>query len=155
MRSRFRLLLLLIVLTALRGLAGPAMAAGMALPQGPAAVVQMAASHAHGATAAHDGALHAAHDAHGSDSMAHASSATPCHGDIGLPAAHDCGPGHGGDPSTPSHAACADCEICHTALLAPAVGATPPAARHAGRMTAAATRFASAGAALPIKPPIS
>lgn len=147
MRSRFRLLLLLIVLTALRGLAGPAMAAGMALPQGPAAVVQLAASHAHGATGAHDD--------HGADSMAHASSAMPCHGDIGLPAAHDCGPGHGGDPSTPSHAACADCEICHTALLAPAVGATPPAARHAGRMTAAATRFASAGATLPIKPPIS
>lgn len=147
MRSRFRLLLLLIVLTALRGLAGPAMAAGMALPQGPTAVVQLAASHAHGAMAAHE--------EHGADSLVHAPSATPCHGDIALPAAHDCGPGHDGDPSTPSHAACADCEICHTALLAPAVGATPPAARHAGRMPAAATRFASAGAALPIKPPIS
>ncbi len=153
MRPRFRLLLLLIVLTALRGLVGPSMAAGMALPQGPAAV-QMAASHAHGAMAAEDGAPRAAHDDHGASGMAHAHSATPCHGDIALPTAHDCGPGHG-DHATPSHTACADCEICHTALLAPAVGATPPAARHAGRMPAAATRFTSAGAALPIKPPIS
>lgn len=153
MRPSFRLLLLLIVLTALRGLVGPAMAAGMALPQGPAAV-QMAASLGHGAVASEDGALHAAHDGHGASGMAHAHSATPCQGDIALPSAHDGGPGHG-ETSSPSHAACADCEICHTALLAPAVGATPPAARHAGRMPAAATRFASAGAALPIKPPIS
>ncbi len=154
MRSSSRLLLLLIVLTALRGLVGPAMAAGMALPQ-------MAAGSVHAAMALEEqekeeGLGHAmqGHDhGVGSASMVHAASDGHCHGGCTAQQAGDAPTSSSASPH--AHTACADCEICHTVLLAPATIAPALAARHAGRLPAADTRFASAGSALPLKPPIS
>lgn len=147
------LFLLLIVLTALRGLAGPAMAASHVGP----ATVESAASVAH--------AVHAAAGS-AAPSAAHHSAAAPktdasapgCHG---ASAQHgdatgtaNCAAHDGGGAAHP-HAACADCEICHTAVAAPPAGpgavlaaAGPAPDRHS-------TRFASAPAAQAIKPPIA
>lgn len=158
MRSSSRLLLLLIVLTALRGLVGPSMAAGMALPQ-------MAAGSVHAAMAAEEPGeeeekeedLSHAMQGHdhgaGSASMAQAASDGHCHGGCTAQQAGDAPTSSSASPH--AHTACADCEICHTVLLAPGTIAPALAARHAGRLPAADTRFASAGSALPLKPPIS
>ncbi len=158
MRSSSRLLLLLIVLTALRGLVGPAMAAGMALPQ-------MAAGSVHAAMAVEEPGqeeekeedLSHAMQGHdhgaGSASMAQAASDGHCHGGCTAQQAGDTPTSSSASPH--AHTACADCEICHTVLLAPGTIAPALAARHAGRLPAADTRFVSAGSALPLKPPIS
>ncbi len=156
MRSSSRLLLLLIVLTALRGLVGPAMAAGMALPQMAAGSVHAAmAVEEPGEEEKEEGLGHAmqGHDhGAGSTSTAQAASDRHCHGGC---TAQQAGDAPTSSASPHAHTACADCEICHTVLLAPATIAPALAARHAGRLPAADTRFASAGSALPLKPPIS
>ena len=142
MRRGPLLLLLLIVLMTLRGLVGPAMAAGMALP------------HTASASAQHGQASHAGH---GEDHADHAAS-TPhhCHGDAPAEPSHsDAHAAPGCESAAGSHAACADCEICHTALLVPATAAASPPGQQADRVRAPAARFASASAALLIKPPIS
>lgn len=161
MHSSSRLLLLLIVLTALRGLVGPSMAAGMALPQ-------MAAGSVHAAMAAEEPGqeeekeedLSHAMQGHdhgaGSASMVHAASDGHCQGGCTAQQAGDTPTSSSASPHAHTACAdCADCEICHTVLLAPGTIAPALAARHAGHLPAADTRFASAGSALPLKPPIS
>ncbi len=149
-------LLLLIVLMTLRGLVGPAMAAGMAMPHGPAAGMSTSMAQV---PMAHSG--HAEH----ADESDHAAHAPLAHGEAaGWPACHDdaasgadaapAATGCAGGTASP-HASCADCDICHTAVLVAVAAAAPPPGRQADRAPAAATRFASAGAALAIKPPIS
>ncbi|WP_311220602.1 MULTISPECIES: hypothetical protein [unclassified Acidovorax] len=143
MRRGPLLLLLLIVLMTLRGLVGPAMAAGMALPHAAVAV-----------PAQHDQYSYAGL---GEDHADHAAS-TPhhCHGDVPVEPFHsDAHAAAGCESGAGSHAACADCEICHTALLLPATAAASPPGQQADRVRPPAARFASASAALLIKPPIS
>ncbi|KQR55423.1 hypothetical protein [Acidovorax sp. Leaf160] len=152
------ILLLLIVLMTLRGLVGPAMAAGMAMPHAPALQTAAAAlladegvqhaGHGHGSHGEHDVAAVGAHpDASGGQ---HCREAASAEASLALPHSADCS-GSG----AAAHANCADCEICHTAVLVDVPAAAPPPGREADRAPAAATRFASAGAALAIKPPIS
>lgn len=155
------ILLLLIVLMTLRGLVGPAMAAGMAMPHAPALQTAAAAlladeglqhpGHGHGSHGEHHigavGAVGAHADASGAH---HCREAASAEASLALPHSADCS-GSG----AAAHANCADCEICHTAVLVDVPAAAPPPGREADRAPAAATRFASAGAALAIKPPIS
>lgn len=151
------LLLLLILLTTLRGLVGPAMAAGMALP---AVAMQMTAP------AMPDEAGHADHASHGAMHAEGLAATQPAHCHEAPAAQHavEAQPVASGCPAVgnhtshtahTAHAACADCEICHTALLVPTAGAEAPLGQQADRVRAPAARFASAGAALVIKPPIS
>lgn len=170
----------LIVLMALRGLVGPAMAAQMAgVPHAGSAVSAHAehaghgadadpsalqdgwAQHGHG-TATGDTAEHAphatAHAGHGSASLGPTATATAiaanCHGDSAthaqLPSA--CGAASGDHAA---HAACADCEICHTVVMAPPPPAAGADSHGAGPRVPAAVRFASALPAQATKPPIS
>ena len=148
------ILLLLIMLMTLRGLVGPAMAAGMAMPHASASDTAAAALPTDASL------LHTGHDLHADHgAAAHADDASGSHpcpdaasAEAALAPQHpsDC---TGGGPA--AHADCADCEICHTAVLIADTAAAPPPGRHADLAPAAATRFASAGAALAIKPPIS
>ena len=122
----------LMLLLALRGLTGTAVAAEF-VPERPAQTAP--------ATAA------ASNTTHGMDadqSMAAGATAAPaCHSAAG----DGCAP-HAHSPS------CSACDICHSALLAPPTLAAPPV--HAGSevQPSATTPFASAQAALAIKPPI-
>lgn len=146
------LFLFLIVLVALRGLTGPAMAASMVLPGSASHPIVAAASpHAHdhrddasNALAA-DAPLHAAMD----------HSATPaCHGDAAAAhgtAASDCGDAGSHGP----HSACADCDICHTAVFAPPALTAAPRVSATADPAPGATPFASAAPSRAIKPPIS
>lgn len=132
----------LIVLMALRGLVGPAMAAQMA-----------GGAHAGSAVSVH--APHAmAHAGHDPTSPASITGAPACHGESaahGQPPAA-CGAASG-DHS--AHAACADCEICHTVVMAPPAPAPGAVSHGAGLRVPAAVRFASALPARATKPPIS
>ncbi|WP_415842430.1 hypothetical protein, partial [Paracidovorax anthurii] len=104
--------LALIVLVALRGLVGPAMATQMAVGMAHG----QPAAPAHGAAAqAHHGEGHGGHHA---DTDAGAG-LPACHTAGGALSAPDCDTHTAHAP----HAACADCEICHTAVITP-----PPAA---------------------------
>ncbi|WP_019700055.1 hypothetical protein [Paracidovorax oryzae] len=166
----------LIVLMALRGLVGPAMAAQMAgMPHAGSAVPAHAEHGAHGAdansaavqdgwaqhghgTATGNAAEHApqamAHAGHGFASLDPATIASNCHGES---AAHEQLPSAcsaaSGDHA--AHAACADCEICHTVVMAPPAPAAGAASHGAGPRVPAAVRFASALPAQATKPPIS
>ncbi|WCM91701.1 hypothetical protein M5C99_15050 [Acidovorax sp. NCPPB 2350] len=140
--------LALIVLVALRGLVGPAMATQMAVGM---AHGQQAAPAQGAAAQAHHGEGHGGHPAE-TDTGAGAGAGLPaCHTAGGALSAPDCDPHTAHAP----HAACADCEICHTAVITPppaAIGAPP----HGGGLRAlAATRFASALPARATKPPIA
>jgi hypothetical protein len=118
----------LIVLMALRGLVGPAMAAQMAgMPHAGSAV-----------------SAHAEHGAHGADANSAAVEDEW--------AQHDHGTATGDHAA---HAACADCEICHTVVMAPPAPAPGAASHGAGPRVPAAVRFASALPAQATKPPIS
>ncbi len=140
----------LIVLMALRGLVGPAMAAQMAgVPHGGSAP-SVQTEHAD----------HAAHAQHPTAHAGHAPSPDPiattanCHGESAgtaspLPACGAAGGTHA------AHAACADCEICHTVVMAPPAPALGAASHGAGPRVPAAVRFASALPAQATKPPIS
>lgn len=166
----------LIVLMALRGLVGPAMAAQMAgvshagsavsahaehgahgTDANSAAVQDGWAQHGHG-TATGNAAEHApqamAHAGHGFASLAPAAIASNCHGESAthepLPSACSAASG-----DHAAHAACADCEICHTVVMAPPAPAAGAASHGAGPRVPAAVRFASALPAQATKPPIS
>ncbi|AVS70236.1 hypothetical protein C8247_07160 [Paracidovorax avenae] len=150
----------LIVLMALRGLVGPAMAAQMAGVVHAGSTVSAHAEHAAHGTALDETAAHAAHarahGGHGAASPDSITSTPSCHGEVTtaharLPTAA-CGAASGDHAA---HAACADCEICHTVVMAPAAPA-PGAVSHGGGLRVpAAVRFASALPAQATKPPIS
>ena len=120
------------LLLALRGLTGTAMA-GEFVPERPAQTAP--------ATTA------ASHTLHGMDadqSMAAGAAATPaCHNATG----DDCTP-YAHNPT------CSACDICHSALLAPPALAAPAVHIGSEMQPSATTPFASAQAALAIKPPI-
>lgn len=174
MRRIFPLVLMLLLV--LRGLLGTAMAAGM-LPVLPAS------GPAHSAEAAQPLLqLHPAHSPDGTGNAGspvltataaaplgmvlhtlHAAAATP-HGMAPEPAPGLHPPCAGAAPAacdgtSPEHAhspLCSACEICHSALLAPPPPAAVPHGVSAGQaQTGASDRFASAAAALAIKPPIA
>jgi len=156
------LFLFLIVLTTLRGLVGPAMATTMVLPHTTAApaahhgmqhdvasTVQDQLPSSHGdhnghasapANAAHTAAVNVSGECHGSV-------VTALHG-VASDVFEDCGSG-------PAHAACADCDICHTAVLAPPSPHRPTVAAAPAGLDLQSTRFASAAPAPVTKPPIS
>lgn len=147
MRRIFSLLLMLLLV--LRGLMGMAMAAGMVPvllptdgpPQSGQQPVQQQA--------------HSVHQAHASDALADATQApdqstahTPC----ADPASSPCG-----DPATHAHSPlCSACEICHSALLVAPWWSNSLLHPVASKVQPGATAlFASAAAALAIKPPIA
>lgn len=134
--------LALMLLLVLRGLMGTAMAAGVvpALPAtGPAAHGQHAQAHG----AAPTGPAHAA---------LHADAGGP-HGGMAQAACH--GATSPGCETSAHSPACSACDICHSALLAPPTLAAP-STRASGAVRPGATApFASAQAALAIKPPIA
>ena len=146
MRRIFSLLLMLLLV--LRGLVGTAMAAGMVpvLPADglPQPVVQSVQQKAH-----------SAHQAHAPDALAAASQAPDqdtTHTQCADPASGPCG-----DSATHAHSSlCSACEICHSVLLVPPLwGSNLPRPVASEVQPGATARFASAAAALAIKPPIA
>ncbi|MFD1839174.1 hypothetical protein [Paracidovorax cattleyae] len=153
----------LIVLMALRGLMGPAMAAQMAgmthagaaghpatgvIDRGAGSTVSQHAEHA-------DQALHAtAHAGHGSASPDPMASAGACHGEAAthVPLSTACSAAAGDHAA---HATCADCEICHTVVMVPPAPAPGAVSHGAGPRVPAAVRFVSALPTQATKPPIS
>ena len=138
--------LALVVMLVLRGLMGTAMAAGVVppLPIQSVQTVQKAApatptAHA-SAIAGHSG--HALHATPGDDH--HAAAPVNCHD---TPTS-ECGP-HEHSPS------CADCDICHSAMLAPPALPAPPLHLRGAVRSADSVPFASVQAARTIKPPIA
>lgn len=120
--------LALILLLALRGLLGDAMAMGLApMP---------ADTHTAHTTAAHDshGSHHAGQQAYAAHPPAHCA---------------------GGDGPHDRHAACSACGICHSAFPAPAFASALPSAAGGTPHRREGARFASAPPAQAIKPPIS
>lgn len=151
MRRIFSLVLMLLLV--LRGLMGAAMAAGM-LPALPA-----------------DGPTQPAHTAHQLHE-AHTSDNTPVAGSgsgVVLTADDSMGPQDQGlhpvcsdpasgrcDGSAHTHSPlCSACEICHSAVLSPPGPNTPPHLSAVEVHSGTSARFASATAALAIKPPIA
>ena len=141
--------LALVVMLVLRGLMGTAMAAGV-VPPLPIQSVQTVQKAAPATPTAHASAIaghpghpgHALHATPGDDH--HAAAPVNCHD---TPTS-ECGP-HEHSPS------CADCDICHSAMLAPpALPAQPLHLRGAVR-SADSVPFASVQAARTIKPPIA
>jgi len=176
--------LFLIVLMALRGLAGNAMAAGIVMPA--SAAMHMAhAPEAHGLPTAldqHGEAFqefphHAAGTDHGTHphtpeapevSAGHALHAEPfeastmsswqppCHGQTAAAPAHGSDCGTTSQSSTHAHdGGCSACGICHSAMLTPALADPSRAALPRAPLPMAERRFASALAEQAIKPPIS
>lgn len=153
----------LIVLTLLRGLVAPAMAAGMALPHFAAT----AASQESPSTAAPP--LHTGHanDGHTAQhAMAAAQQSWPahdgqadhgshCQDDRAMPASGTDGHASACGEAGLAHAACADCDICHTAVMAPLALRSTFDARVGAKPDLRPSRFASALPALATKPPIS
>ncbi|GKT23092.1 hypothetical protein [Acidovorax sp. SUPP3334] len=173
--------LFLIVLMALRGLAGNAMAAGIVMPAGaamhtaraPAQPLAVAAidrqadalpgpsypapGTEHGAPVADTPGAFAGHALHTAPAEPSAPSwQPPCHGtDTAAPA-------HGSDQDTTTHTGapgheggCSACGICHSAMLTPPLGDLSRPALPRAPLPMAERRFASALAAQAIKPPIS
>lgn len=138
--------LALVVMLVLRGLMGTAMAAGV-VPPLPIQFVQTVQKAAPATPTAHASAIaghsgYALHATLGDDH--HATGPVNCHD---TPTS-ECGP-HEHSPS------CADCDICHSAMLAPpALPAQPLHLRGAVR-SADSVPFASVQAARTIKPPIA
>ncbi len=172
MRRIFPLVLMLLLV--LRGLVGTAMAAGMMPAGGPAHSAEAAQPLLHPAhspdspgnagnagspvltataaapwgTVVHT--LHAAAaDPHGMGAEPASGLHLPCAG--AAPAACD-----GTSPDHAHSPLCSACEVCHSALLALPSPAAVPHGVSAGQVQAGASdRFASAAAALAIKPPIA
>ena len=141
--------LLLMLLLVLRGLVGTAMAAGMVpvlLPADgpPQPMMQSVQQQAH-----------SVHQAHASDALAAATQA-PDQGTTHTPCA-DPASGPCGDAATHAHSPlCSACEICHSVLLVPPLwGSNLPRPVASEVQPGATARFASAAAALAIKPPIA
>ena len=135
--------LALVVMLVLRGLMGTAMAAGI-VPTLPVQAVQGAMLQMQ-ANSTENHAEHAAHAVHADHGEAHKAAApVNCHDNP----ANGCSP-HAHSPT------CADCDICHSAMLAPpALPAQPLHLRGAVR-PADSVPFASVQAARTIKPPIA
>ena len=137
---------LLVLLLVLRGLLGDAMAMGKAPMLAPATT----AHHHRLASTPLDG-LHLAmgqdaHGEHGQHGAPMAASAKACSPDPASPGCHH---------SHEGMASCSACGICHSALSQPHLPALPQAQAPATLRPLGTTRFASAPAALLIKPPIS
>lgn len=136
-----------VLLLVLRGLLGSAMAAG-SVPAFPVPVPVLAASAAAPGTPLQAHIPTADHASHGADA------GQPGHGPDGaaLPA---CQAAAG--PDCPAHIhppTCTDCDICHTALLAPSALSAPPAHTTGPVRPLGSAPFASAQAAPALKPPI-
>ncbi|RYF27276.1 MAG: hypothetical protein EOO33_04980 [Comamonadaceae bacterium] len=161
----------LIVLTLLRGLVGPAMATGMALPHAAATAAPQESLHPaehreHRAHPVHSN--HGDHSQHEQHAMTaeHPSSPHPSHADHGAhcqgaqatptagTADHASACGEAGTAHT-THTACADCDICHTAVMAPVALRSAFDARVGAGPDLRTARFASALPAQATKPPIS
>ena len=147
MRRIFSLLLMLLLV--LRGLMGTAMAAGMVPVLLPADGLPQSVQQSFQQQA------HSGHQAHASDALA-AATQTPGQSTTHTPCA-DPATGPCGNPATHAHSAlCSACEICHSALLvAPAWGSSLLHPVTSEVQPGATARFASAAAALAIKPPIA
>ncbi|NMM82332.1 hypothetical protein B2J86_15580 [Acidovorax sp. SRB_14] len=128
--------LALMLLLVLRGLMGTAMAAGM-VPALPATSPTVHVGHALAQSAAPTVPAHAVLHAGASDPRDSTAQAA-CHGCDVL--AHS--------------PACSVCDICHSALLAPPTLAAPPTHASSEVHPTATAPFASAQAALAVKPPI-
>ena len=137
--------LLLMLLLVLRGLVGTAMAAGMVPADSLAQPVQQSVQQQ----------AHSVHQAHASDALAAATQA-PDQGTTHTPCA-DPASGPCGDAATHAHSPlCSACEICHSVLLVPPLwGSNLPRPVASEVQPGATARFASAAAALAIKPPIA
>ena len=141
--------LALVVMLVLRGLMGTAMAAGV-VPPLPIQSVQTVQKAAPATPTAHASAIaghsghpgHALHATLGDDH--HATGPVNCHD---APTS-ECGP-HEHSPS------CADCDICHSAMLAPPALPAPPLHLRGAVRSADSVPFASVQAARTIKPPIA
>ena len=138
--------LALVVMLVLRGLMGTAMAAGV-VPPLPIQSVQTVQKAAPATPTAHASAIaghpgHALHATPGDDH--HATGPVNCHD---APTS-ECGP-HEHSPS------CADCDICHSAMLAPPALPAPPLHLRGAVRSADSVPFASVQAARTIKPPIA
>mgnify|MGYP003548801953 FL=1 len=138
--------LALVVMLVLRGLMGTAMAAGV-VPPLPIQSVQTVQKAAPATPTAHASAIaghpgHALHATPGDDH--HAAAPVNCHD---TPTS-ECGP-HEHSPS------CADCDICHSAMLAPPALPAPPLHLRGAVRSADSVPFASVQAARTIKPPIA
>ncbi len=147
--------LFLIVLMALRGLAGNAMAAGML----PAAGAAMHAAHA---SAGPPAGTPPAHGVHAEAPPSDAAALPPCHGEAAAPSSAAAEAPHGGTGDASSHTGhhahdggCSACGICHSAMLTPALADPTRTALPRAPLPLAERRFASALAAQAIKPPIS
>ena len=144
--------LLLMLLLVLRGLLGTAMAAGMVpvlLPADgpPQPVVQSVQQQAH-----------SAHQAHAPDALAAAAAAaqTPGPGTAHTPCADPANSPCNGASAHAHSPLCSACEICHSVLLVtPQWGSNLPHPVASEVQPGATARFASAAAALAIKPPIA
>lgn len=141
--------LALVVMLVLRGLMGTAMAAGV-VPPLPIQSVQTVQKAAPATPTAHASAIaghpghpgHALHATPGDDH--HAAAPVNCH----ETPTSECGP-HEHSPS------CADCDICHSAMLAPPALPAPPLHLRGAVRSADSVPFASVQAARTIKPPIA
>ena len=141
--------LALVVMLVLRGLMGTAMAAGV-VPPLPIQSVQTVQKAAPATPTAHASAIaghpghpgHALHATLGDDH--HATGPVNCH----ETPTSECGP-HEHSPS------CADCDICHSAMLAPPALPAPPLHLRGAVRSADSVPFASVQAARTIKPPIA
>ena len=175
MRRIFPLVLMLLLV--LRGLVGTAMAAGMMPAGGPAHSAEAAQPLLHPAHSP-DSPGNAGNAGNAGSPVLTATAAAPLgmvvhtlhaaaanpHGMAPEPAPGLHPPCAGAAPAacdgtSPDHAhspLCSACEICHSALLAPPPPAAVPHGVSAGQVQAGASdRFASAAAALAIKPPIA
>ncbi|SDZ74393.1 MULTISPECIES: hypothetical protein [Acidovorax] len=129
--------LALVVMLVLRGLVGTALAAGV-MPTLPVQGAEMQ-------TPAGSAGNHAGHAVHADHGDAHQAAApASCHG---TPAT-DCSP-HQHSPS------CADCDVCHSAVLAPPALPLQPLHLRSTVRPANTVPFASVQAARTIKPPIA
>lgn len=141
--------LALVVMLVLRGLMGTAMAAGV-VPPLPIQSVQTVQKAAPATPTAHASAI-AGHSGHSGYALHatlgddhHATGPVNCHD---TPTS-ECGP-HEHSPS------CADCDICHSAMLAPPALPAPPLHLRGAVRSADSVPFASVQAARTIKPPIA
>ena len=141
--------LALVVMLVLRGLMGTAMAAGV-VPPLPIQSVQTVQKAAPATPTAHASAI-AGHSGHSGYALHatlgddhHATGPVNCH----ETPTSECGP-HEHSPS------CADCDICHSAMLAPPALPAPPLHLRGAVRSADSVPFASVQAARTIKPPIA
>jgi hypothetical protein len=156
----------LVLLLVLRGLLGDAMAMGKAPMLAPTATahhhmlasttlegLHLAMDHGSMDLAAPQAAGHHAHEEHGSP----ASHGLHAPQDASSASAEVCSPNSAG-PACHAHegmASCSACGICHSVLSQPSLPALPQAQAPGTLRPLSGARFASAPAALLIKPPIS